>query len=248
MKKSLQLSIPQPCTESWDGMNSDTEGRFCLSCQKQVIDFSTWDEERLTRFFPESPGKVCGRLRLDQLKQYPLATGGPGLLAKITLFSLAGLAATVPFVKGQDLPVNPVQVTDQRSYDASAASEQAEKGPDSSEFVIRGQVWEAGEGNSVIPGVSILIKESQVGTATDAQGRFEFRLHQPGLQPVVLVFSFIGYETVEKTVEWKEGGTIDLGKVQLVPDIHVLSKVIVMGGIVLVSPLKRLWWKIKSIF
>jgi hypothetical protein len=250
MKQPLHLAIPKPCTESWDHMTPDTDGRFCLSCQKQVIDFSTWDEERLKRFFREIPGKVCGRLRTDQLKRYPLATGGPGLLARMALLSLTGLAATASLAQGQSLPErNPVHVTDQRSHDASAASEQAEKGPDSLGVVIRGQVWEAGEGNGVVPGVSIFVKESQIGTITDVQGRFELRLHQLNPQPVVLVISFIGYETVEKTVEWSEGTMIDLGRVHLVPDITMLSgEVIIVGGIVPVSPLRRLWWKVKSIF
>jgi len=231
-------------------MVPDADGRFCLSCQKQVIDFSTWDEERLKRFFREHPGKVCGRLRPDQLKRYPLAKGGPGLAVRMALFSLAGLAATASLGQGQNLPEwNPVHVANQRCHDASAASEQAENGPVSSEVIIRGQVWEAGDVNSAFPGANIVVKGSQLGTITDTTGRFELRLHQRSPQPLVLVFSFIGYETLEKTVEWSEGTVIDLGRVHLEPDMTMLSgEVIIVGGIVPVSPLKRLWLKIKSIF
>ena len=45
-KKQLTLSIPTPCTEDWNNMTPDKNGKFCAACQKTVVDFS-----RVKRFF-----------------------------------------------------------------------------------------------------------------------------------------------------------------------------------------------------
>jgi hypothetical protein len=42
--KSLRLNIPAPCTQAWNEMLPENNGRFCLSCQKKVIDFSVMSD------------------------------------------------------------------------------------------------------------------------------------------------------------------------------------------------------------
>lgn len=36
--KSYTIQIPTSCQEKWDEMLPVEQGRFCLSCQKKVID------------------------------------------------------------------------------------------------------------------------------------------------------------------------------------------------------------------
>ena len=68
MAKQLQLSIPTPCHENWDGMTPSEKGKFCGSCQKQVIDFSNMSDRQVAQFFKKpSTGSVCGRFMSDQL-------------------------------------------------------------------------------------------------------------------------------------------------------------------------------------
>src|SRR5262245_59371582 len=68
MKKGIQLSIPEQCHESWENMTPSEKGRFCGSCQKQVIDFTSMSDAQLIAFFKKpSTGSVCGRLFADQL-------------------------------------------------------------------------------------------------------------------------------------------------------------------------------------
>ncbi|MCS7019559.1 MAG: TonB-dependent receptor [Cytophagales bacterium] len=72
-----------------------------------------------------------------------------------------------------------------------------------------------------LPGVSILIKGTNSGTSTDAEGRY--RINVPsGSQ--VLVFSFVGFATQE--VEIGNRTTID---VTLMPDTKTLQEVVVTG-------------------
>lgn len=68
MSKKIQLTIAEPCHENWDGMTPVEKGRFCGSCQKQVIDFSNMSDRQVAEFFKKpSTGSVCGRFMTDQL-------------------------------------------------------------------------------------------------------------------------------------------------------------------------------------
>src|SRR5258706_12935585 len=68
MSKQLQLSIPTPCHANWDNMTPVEKGKFCGSCQKQVIDFSNMSDRQVAEFFKKpSAGSVCGRFMQDQL-------------------------------------------------------------------------------------------------------------------------------------------------------------------------------------
>jgi hypothetical protein len=67
MVKKLQLQIPIPCHENWENMTPVEKGRFCASCQKQVIDFSNMNDREVAMFFKKIAVPVCGRFTHDQL-------------------------------------------------------------------------------------------------------------------------------------------------------------------------------------
>lgn len=68
MPKQIQLNIAEPCHEDWGKMTPDEKGRFCGSCQKQVVDFSNMSDRQVAEFFKKpSTGSVCGRFMTDQL-------------------------------------------------------------------------------------------------------------------------------------------------------------------------------------
>lgn len=73
MNNKINLTIPTPCHENWDNMTPVEKGRFCGSCQKKVIDFSTMSDHELAQFFKKpilslsKEGSVCGRFMTEQL-------------------------------------------------------------------------------------------------------------------------------------------------------------------------------------
>ncbi len=75
MSKKLQLTIPKPCHENWDAMTPVQQGKFCGSCQKQVVDFSNMSDRQVAEFFKKpilslsKGGSVCGRFMTDQLER-----------------------------------------------------------------------------------------------------------------------------------------------------------------------------------
>jgi hypothetical protein len=67
--KKLNLSIPTPCHENWEQMTQEEKGRFCGSCQKTVIDFTSMSDRQLAEFFKRPKNDVCGRFNNDQLER-----------------------------------------------------------------------------------------------------------------------------------------------------------------------------------
>ncbi len=68
MSKKLQLTIAEPCHENWENMSPVEKGKFCSSCEKEVVDFSYMSDRQVAEFFKKpSNGSVCGRFMSDQL-------------------------------------------------------------------------------------------------------------------------------------------------------------------------------------
>ncbi|CAM3634873.1 hypothetical protein [Flavobacterium chungbukense] len=66
--KKHKISIPEPCHEDWNTMKPNENGRFCLSCSKTVIDFTSMLPEEIQHFFIQNKNeKICGRFKKSQL-------------------------------------------------------------------------------------------------------------------------------------------------------------------------------------
>lgn len=78
----------------------------------------------------------------------------------------------------------------------------------------------SGEDGSPVPGASVIIKGTTIGTITDSDGNY--RLETPTSNETVLVFSFVGYTTQEVSVSGRS--SID---VTMATDATQLSEVVV---------------------
>ncbi|AWK04158.1 hypothetical protein HYN56_07900 [Flavobacterium crocinum] len=66
MERNYKITIPEPCHENWDEMTPKDNGRFCMSCSKTVVDFTSMLPEEIQQYF-SSHKNVCGRLKNEQL-------------------------------------------------------------------------------------------------------------------------------------------------------------------------------------
>jgi TonB family protein len=110
--------------------------------------------------------------------------------------------------------------TDTVSFGNAAKLEPAMNGYISGTRTIRGQVRSAEEGVG-LPGVNVMIKDSNIGTVTDMQGNYQLTTERT--DQTELVFSFIGMES--KEVE----ATADKVDVEMQQDVSQLSEVVVVG-------------------
>ena len=90
--------------------------------------------------------------------------------------------------------------------------------------VIKGTVTSSEDG-SVLPGVNVIVKGTNTGTVTDAEGKYEITLSQPDQK---LEFTFIGVKSVEAETRNKTNVNVTL-----TPDYESLSEVVVAGKAVI---------------
>ncbi len=68
MERNYKTTIPEPCQENWDKMTPKDNGRFCMSCSKTVIDFTSMLPEEIQHYFIQNQNeKICGRFKKSQL-------------------------------------------------------------------------------------------------------------------------------------------------------------------------------------
>jgi hypothetical protein len=97
--KQKRLRIPSPCQVGWDNMQPDTQGRYCSSCDKVVVDFTTQTPAQIAAYYQaHSQQRICGHFRASQvnaLYSFETQETKPGWRrpAGIALAALALLAA-----------------------------------------------------------------------------------------------------------------------------------------------------------
>lgn len=65
----FKISIPSPCHEDWNKMNPNSNGRYCNSCEKTVVDFTNKNSNEIKSILENTPGHVCGRFNTKDVYQ-----------------------------------------------------------------------------------------------------------------------------------------------------------------------------------
>lgn len=235
-----QLQVPSPCPESWAAMTPAGPGRHCAACAKVVVDFTQKTDAEILAYLAGAAGKPCGRFRATQLGrplQPPpaasrwrawlgalLAVGslGSGLAPQANAqYHYAGSAGPLPTTPppGQK-PAPPAHPEPGAPAAPTAVPSAALPG---SPPAVRGVVRDAAT-HDPLPGVTVLIKGTPKGTATNEQGEFELAPTASG-QVITLVFSFVGYTRTEQAAV----PGVPLA-VELSADVQGMGEVIVVGG------------------
>ena len=74
---------------------------------------------------------------------------------------------------------------------------------------ISGTITDKDSNNSALPFANVLIKGTSVGTTSDENGKYSLQVDAGSY---VIEFSFLGYETVEKTIKIKAGENLKLNQ------------------------------------
>lgn len=202
MAKKIQLSIPEPCHEKWNEMTPVDKGRFCGSCQKKVVDFTTMSDREVAMFFKRpSTGSVCGRFMNDQLDRnlsipkkripwfkYFFQFALPAFFASTKVVAQGEVKARV------DTVVNCTNSPEKRGEVAVVEAQHSTR--DS----IRGRIVDVQ--GLPLPNATVRLKGTNMGAASDNDGAFIIR----GLEPAkdwTLQVSYVGYESIEVKVDQK---------------------------------------------
>lgn len=206
MAKRLQLTIPEPCHENWDAMTPVEKGRFCNACQKQVTDFTHMSDRQLAEFFKKpSTGSGCGRFLSSQLErdiEIPRKRI-PWLKYFFTVALPAFLLSLKPgSVKAQGQVWVQEKSGSIEKTDSKPSPVMQPVNSDTTKLLIHGVVID--QEGAPLAGVSIRIKGTRTGVASEINGRFKITARIGDK----LVVSGVTLEETEAAITSKDDITI----------------------------------------
>lgn len=223
MSNRKKVFISNPCKLNFKKFKKTEAGGFCDSCNKEVIDFTQMNPEKISSFLNDNTRGICGRLTKYQSKQsfrskeeYQNINYHSHLMAlSLSLFLISPISS----VKAESL-ILPKKLKELSYLEQIQDSKFRNHLSDLIE--ITGIVLD--EEKRPLPGVSVVLKGTNIGTSTDFAGTFQFprKLKQGD----VLQFSYLGYETKEHRITSKE-------PVKHLSINFELSEVVLMGEIII---------------
>lgn len=234
MNQNFNLSINKPCSENFNQFNKTEAGGFCGSCEKEVIDFRNMTPNEIMNHFKNNEGKTCGIFNTPQLKTYtPETIRNSSKFNFITGLSFSLLSMAVLNTAQAQTTKEPTVVIEQNTKQTANNESKQEK-----EFTISGIV---AEGTGPLPGASIVLQGTTVGTETDFDGKFTFpkKLKKGD----VLIISFIGYGTKKVTIKNDEKLNFAMKIDMTIDSCMILGEVEVQK---VYKSKKSLWRKLKQ--
>jgi hypothetical protein len=231
-------------------MTPDERGRFCSHCQKSVVDFTSWADGQLHKFFTtQKEDNVCGRLSSLQVNRDIFAQAP----RKAPSLHKNWLAAGLLFLIG----AAPADVIARPIADTIRTQQAGDKQTTDTSQKIRGQVLD--EMNKPILGATVQVLQGGLhksGTSTDEDGKYaltvanlNFADDAPNIE---IHISYTSYFTQNLNIS--KDSLFKYITIILYPgEIQILEEVTVMtGGIPLRDKkpnfFRRSWAWVKRIF
>ena len=247
MKNIRSIAVKTPCNENWHNMQNAGDGKFCMACQKNVVDFTILSVDEILDRMAKS-GEICAKIENSQLSQvnYQLALTRKSGLSRRILSAAAVLMGIFPSVKS--MAQQPLRM---------------EQGPvrERNIFTVNNTLSATFSGTVVdgttglpLSGAGVWVKASDVATQTNSDGEFEITMPSGD---DTLVFGYIGYQSEAMKIDGSKDAAI---KITLQPINIVItgyemrSLTATVGGIIAVrwSFFHRLWyhitWPVKRLF
>lgn len=240
---SISLTIDNPCTQNWDGMIVNDNGKFCTSCNKNVIDFSSLSDAEIIKLLSNTTSNVCGRLNSQQLNRviHPKAETQNGLSKFWLSFSLTALLSNLGIVKAtaqtttktEQLPTNNVSAKHPLSVDNLAVTK--------IKIILIDSLT-----NEPIPFADILIKELDIKGQTNFEGVFEFiKPTNSTNKNIDMKINCLGYKSTTCSIDLNKTGT-SKNNIFYINMLEQAIELRPVGMLVIYKP--TLWQRIKYKF
>ena len=240
MRCPINISIPEPCGESWHKMTPVPGGRHCNVCEKCIVDFTQSSDKEIWKAY-QKEGKICGQFRADQLNR--LIVSPRQNRSPMGIAAAAALAVSTPMAAQTSEPPKVVM--------SQTINEQVQAYPQ--EVILKGRVYE-NETKEPLPFANVQLwskGEMVYGGNTDFDGYFGVREAIVVDHPIdAIVVSYIGYTDVRKSFDPPlTPQTFE----QLTDDLAIAmeeEQVMLLGDVIVIKApwYKRLWWRIKRPF
>jgi hypothetical protein len=201
-----KLKIKEPCSQKWDSMIPNENGRFCAKCSKNIVDLTHLSDDEILETYNANAENLCGRITKKQNNSLLVSrktrekTGIGKVAAGFILLSLINPSASSALLNEQ-FAVDQTFVDQKYFIEPMEASQHV---GDSTKQIIRGKVIDAETGDLLI-GANIRLKGTEIQTITDAEGNFSITIPKDSShQKLTLVATFIGYERLEYELSMTE--------------------------------------------
>jgi CarboxypepD_reg-like domain len=208
----IKITIPDPCHQSWQEMTPTEKGKFCDACQKCVVDFTAMTDTQIIDHITHAKGNICGRYKPSQLGRDLIASPVPksGLHPRIsTLLIGAGLifgaqkaTTQTPTTTSTDVAMQRLQQPQQSRKDSTPNSQTTKPNTGEGNY-IEGTITDASNREALV-GAPIRIKGTEIGTATDMDGKFKLTIPSSLINNTyTIVISYVGYASQEMVIDTK---------------------------------------------
>ncbi len=186
----FKLNIPEPCHEDWQQMSPTQKGKFCDSCQKEVIDFTKLSSTEIARK-TKNATQLCGRFTQSQLKQEYISPSQNRLNRLGIALGLGSIVAIAQPGFAQKKNAKEVKVQTQKDYQLQGEVALTTQANDS--ISINGIVKD--EDGTPLPGVNVVQQNTTNGTHTNFVGNFSINISEEDFNSeAYLIFSFVGMQ------------------------------------------------------
>lgn len=214
MATKIKISVSNPCGENWETMTLSEKGRFCASCQKNVIDFTSFSDREIVKYYNQN-SKVCGRFTTEQLNRnlvLPKEKNSVWSIGAASLIAFFGLGNQI--IKAQE-PIK-MEQTDNKIQEEKTKENKKNATKKKKTEIISGIVT---DGKTPIPGVSVTVKGSKRQATTNFEGNYKIEAKKGD----VLVFSYIGFKSVEKKISSNKKTNISLKEETMLLGITIIK-------------------------
>lgn len=192
----FEFNIAKPCTNDWNEMTPNEQGRFCDSCQERVVDLTSMTDRQIIKIYEQNQGKLCGRTQPAQLNRSIVLE--PTYVRKTKLKAFTAIVASIlgfGHLKGQEIIVSPPM----KEYPSSKSfcdgpEEVTEVTNNQKTVTISGKVTDE-ESGVELPFANVILElegTAITGTTTDLDGNYSIE-YQGSHETIDLRVVYVGY-------------------------------------------------------
>ncbi len=228
--KAQNIRINQQCHENWQNMKPNSDGRFCQSCAKNVVDFTGLTSQEISKKLKSLDGNICARITQSQLR-VPLFEIDASNHYKLPYSKVAvGIMLAVSIASIQSCEVSPIQFESEIHLVESSHNLESDINQDdknASHFSFTGQILD--ENKVPMHNVRVnFVTINQFYTGfTDRSGKFNIEIPKNLVAPenvVQISFEDFVFEDKERHWEYYETDDLILSGKQLYEDFVFTAK------------------------
>lgn len=194
----ISLRLDEPCHQKWSEMTPSDQGRYCDSCEKNVIDFSQMTDNEILKFLGENKTGFCGQFRASQLDRPFVETKLNGGSSRLNSFfaglAIAGAAGSLSAQSVDTTNYQPVVVIDEKHPTGPVCIRQIPV--DTNDLVLHITVMDT-LNHEAMPYANVVLQQGAVkfGGITDIDGKVTLTIPADSIQDtMMLTIRLIGYQ------------------------------------------------------